>query len=195
MHRTAGKTLAIAITALTLGIAPAAFGCANSPTGPGARTSNALLHTLAAPRLLRPEIAAPGGQAAADSSPKLVGMWEVTQMVGNTLYDHAFQQFFSDGLELQNSGLFPPLVGNMCFGVWTQQDARTFKLKHLGWLFNPVSSFAGTFTLTATITLGSAPIPNTYTATFSVDVTLPNGNIDPSQHADGTMTATRISLN
>ena len=80
---------------------------------------------------------------------------------GDTLYDHAYQQMYADGNEMQNSGIFPPEVGNVCYGTWKQQDGRTIKLKHFGWLFDK-GVFTGTFALTATITLGTPLGPNTY---------------------------------
>ena len=194
MNRTTLRVFATAVAGMTLGMAPSALACGNK------FKSNASIANFAIERLMampggvpRPAAVSPSPQAA-DNSPKIVGMWEVQQWVGNALYDHDFQQFSSDGLEVQNSGFYPPLVGNMCYGVWTQVDSRTFKLKHFGWLFDTNSNFIGKFIMTATMTI-TPQSADTYTGTFSADTYLPNGQIDPTLHVDGTMSAIRLTVN
>lgn len=60
----------------------------------------------------------------ADSQPSVVGMWHAVFRVGadpnGAVYDDTFQQFGSDGMEnIVSSGL-PPVLGNVCVGVWKQ---------------------------------------------------------------------------
>ena len=187
------KMTMIAVAALMF--SPQATACGNPTKGPGLnRLLAPMLALRTAPEPQNTDAAVAGSQAS-DNSPFIVGMWEVTMTAGGTLYDHAYQQLYGDGNEMQNSGVFPPEVGNICFGVWKQENAKTFKLKHYGWLFNQ-GVFTGTYILTATITVG-APVGgvDTYTGSFVADVVLPSGQIDPTQHAVGTMRAVRLSIN
>lgn len=182
------RMTAVGITALCMVFAPSAKACGNL-TALASRSLNSLapmtaLGTMqASPQTGR---ATPEDQASA--FPKIVGLWEVTFRAGGTLYDHAFQQMFGDGNETENSGFYPPEVGNVCVGIWKQQDARTFKLKHYGWLFDK-GNFTGTLILTAIIRLGDSA--NTYSGTFVADVILPTGQTDSAQHAAGTLEAVR----
>ncbi len=93
---------------------------------------------------------------------------------------------------MQNSGIVPPLFDNVCWGLWQQINARTFKLKHFGWPFDADGNNTGTFLLTATITVTAGG--NNYSGTYVADIVLPSGQIDPSQHVTGTMSATRLTL-
>ena len=107
--------------------------------------------------------------------------------------DHAIQQLFSDGNELQNSSLYAPETGNVCFGIWKQENARNFKLKHWGWVFDK-GIFLGTYVMTATITVGTPAGPNTYFGNFVADMVLPSGKTDPAQHYEGTMQGKRLTI-
>jgi hypothetical protein len=69
------------------------------------------------------------------------------------VYDQAFQQFHAGGTEMMLSRGVPPVLGNVCVGVWKQVGARTFKLKHMSWNRNPDGSFAGTFEMEVTLRL------------------------------------------
>jgi hypothetical protein len=189
--------MVVAAVAFCITFVPQAKACGN-PTSVPVAGANAL---ALAPRLtlgpfnLTPsaDTAAFGNQAG-DNSPTIVGMWEVTMHTGNVLYEHAFQQFYADGNEMQNSGLFPPEVGNVCFGTWKQRNARSFNLKHYGWLFDH-GNLVGTLILTATITVGTQAAGDTYSGNFVADVVLPSGRVDPTQHAEGTMQAKRLTIN
>jgi hypothetical protein len=185
------KAAPIIIAVVCLVPAPAANAC---PTQPGA----ARLNALRASAMLRP---APAQGATTQStstngggvhSPAIVGMWEVTLFAGGAVYDHAFQQLHADGLEMQNSGIVPPIFDNICWGVWRQTSARTFRLKHFGWTFDADGNNTGTFVLTATIKVSTGG--NSYSGTYVADILLPSGDPDPSQHVTGTMSATRLTL-
>jgi len=127
-----------------------------------------------------------------NNSPFIVGLWEVTMYTSAGLWDHALQQLFADGNETQNSSIYPPEEGNICFGIWTQQDARTFNLKHYGWIFDK-GNFVGKLVLTATLHVGIPGGANTYSGTFLSDVILPSGKIDPTQHFEGNVEAVRLT--
>jgi hypothetical protein len=186
------KIAAVAATALCIMFAPQARACGNPTNSAGASGLRALAPLLALGRPVTAKAAAASNQAG-ESNPSITGMWEVTMHAGGALYDHAYQQFYADGNEMQNSGIFPPEVGNVCYGIWKQQDARSFKLKHYGWLFEK-GEFVGTFLLTATITVGTPAGGNTYFGTFVADVVLPSGKLDVSQHAEGTVQAVRLTI-
>jgi hypothetical protein len=186
----------VAAIAFSITFVPQAKACGNSIIV-NAAGANALkmapMFAIAPSQLPPPAFTAPAGNQAEDNVPSIVGMWEVTMRTGNVLYEHAFQQFYADGNEMQNSGLYPPEVGNICFGTWKQRDARTFKLKHYGWLFDH-GNLVGTLILTATITVGTPGAGNTYFGNFVADVVLPSGNVDRTQHAEGTMQAKRLTI-
>jgi hypothetical protein len=189
-----GKVAGMAVAALCIMFAPHANACGNPTKGQGLNgLTRAPMLALRAALLAPNSDAAVAGNQAGENSPFIVGMWEVTMQAGGVLYDHAYQQLYADGNEMQNSGIFPPEVGNICFGVWKQQDARTFKLKHYGWLFDK-GAFTGTYILTATITVGTPTGANTYSGSFVADVVLPSGTIDPTQHAEGTMRGVRLLI-
>lgn len=180
------KGLLLAAALLTLMCAPAALAC---PV-PGAGRLNALKLAGQAPT---------AGQNSASTtdngnhSQSIVGMWLVTlYLPDGTLFDHAFQQLHADGLEMQNSGVVPPIFENVCWGIWQQLNANTFKLKHFSWEFDADGNNIGTFVLTASATISKDG--NSYTGTFVADTILPDGTLDPTQHATGTIAATRITI-
>jgi hypothetical protein len=188
--------IVVAAVAFCITFMPQAKACGNSSKVMTAGANALALApklTLGLPRLTLSADTRVAGNQAGENSPFIVGMWEVTMHSGNVLYEHAFQQFYADGNEMQNSALYPPEVGNMCFGTWKLQDARSLKLKHYGWLFDH-GNFVGTLILTATITVGTQAARNTYSGNFVVDVVLPSGTIDPTQHAEGTMQGKRLTI-
>jgi len=184
------KAAPIIIVVLCLVLAPAANAC---PTQSAAARLNALNMSAR----LRP---APAQGAAIQATtnnngihgPAIVGMWEVTLLAGGAVYDQAFQQFHADGLEMQNSGIVPPLFENVCWGLWRQTGARTFRPKHFGWNFDADGNNTGTFVLTATMKVSVGG--NSYGGTYVADIVLPSGQPDPSQHVTGTMSATRLTI-
>jgi hypothetical protein len=185
------KTASIIMIALCLALAPAANAC---PAQPAAAGLNALRMsaTLRAGPTQGAATQATTNNNGGVHNPAIVGMWEVTLFAGGAIYDHAFQQFHADGLEMQNSGIVPPDFGNVCWGVWQQVSARTFKLRHFGWVFDANGNNTGTFVLTATCKVNRSG--NSYTGTYVADILLPSGEPDPSQHVTGNMSATRLTL-
>ena len=47
----------------------------------------------------------------------IVGGWELTLSLGGTITDYIFEQFHSDGTEIEND-ITDVLSGNVCMGVW-----------------------------------------------------------------------------
>ena len=179
------------IVTLCLTFVPLANACPSQSSSARHNALNLSATLRAVPKLGASLQSAPNSNGGVHG-PAMVGLWDVTLFAGGAIYDHAFQQLHADGLEMQNSGIVPPDFGNVCWGVWHQVNARTFKLKHVGWVFDADGNNTGTFVLTATCKVGADG--NSYTGTYVADIILPSGEPDPSQHVTGTLSATRIRL-
>jgi hypothetical protein len=188
------KLVLTALAAASILCVPAAIACPKQGNVTGSNALRMYAPAMDLARLVKQGQSLAPDNTAGDSGTGIVGMWEVTLLAGGSVYEHAFQQFTSDGLEVQNSGLIPPLFGNVCYGVWKQQNATSIVLKHYGWTFDAGGNFAGTFVMTATLKLPS-PASSNYTGTFVADIVLPSGQADPAQHAEGTISASRITVN
>ena len=102
---------------------------------------------------------------ARDTKDSIVGLWHVTYTSeGQTLYE-SFDQWHSDGTELENPNL-PPATGPLCVGVWKQVGLQTFRLHHVGWNFDINKNSLGSFTLDETNTVD--PHGRTYQGTFDL---------------------------
>jgi hypothetical protein len=124
-----------------------------------------------------------------DNKDSIVGLWHVIYTAdGQTLYE-SFDQWHSDGTELENPNL-PPATGPLCVGVWKQVGLRTFRLHHVGWNFDINGNSLGSFTLDETNIVD--PHGKTYQGTFDLRFYDVNGN--PVQEVTGTQTAARISV-
>jgi hypothetical protein len=129
------------------------------------------------------------GTDARDNKGSIVGLWHVIYTSeGQTLYE-SFDQWHSDGTELENPNL-PPATGPLCVGVWKQVAQRTFRLHHVGWNFDINGNSLGTFTLDETNTV--EPHGRTYQGNFVLKFYDVNGNL--IQEVTGTQTATRITV-
>jgi len=80
--------------------------------------------------------AAQGYTAAASSTglpmnPRepIVGGWEMMFSVGGTTVDYIFEQFHSDGTEIEND-ITDVLSGNVCLGVWEKLSDGTYGVTH-----------------------------------------------------------------
>jgi hypothetical protein len=138
-----------------------------------------------------PSLAAPAAAVAA-TDPSIVGLWNTIFYVGNTsdVWDQAFEQWHADGTELAIDNAVPPSLGNVCVGVWTQV-ARTIKLRHYTWNWNPDGTKAGTFYLAMTITVDRGG--DTYSGTYVSDSYDLNGAVIPALHGEGEVRGTRIT--
>ncbi len=134
---------------------------------------------------------------AADDDPNegaatLVGLWRSEYLIGKgpDLFDEAFQQFHSDGTEMMLSRGLPPVLGNVCVGIWKQTGPRTFKLKHTAWNWTVDGAWTGTFVMEATITLSRSGAR--FSGTWSADNFDTLGAPIPGQHFEGVARGTRI---
>jgi hypothetical protein len=121
-------------------------------------------------------------------------LWHIKYFVGNskTLWDEGFEQWHSDGTELNNDNAVPPSLGNVCVGVYKQTGPRTFKLRHVTWNFDVSGALTGTFELLQTVTVSNNG--KTFIGTYTSDRRDLSGNIIPSLHAEGVLSATRITV-
>jgi hypothetical protein len=147
--------------------------------GGGIAQSNAVASSTLAP-----------GTVAADNNSSIVGLWHVLYTSGGQPLYESFDQWHSDGTELENPNL-PPATGPLCVGVWKQTGPRTFRLHHVGWNFDPNGNFLGPFTLDETNVVD--PHGQIYQGTFDLKFYDVNGNL--VQEVAGTQRATRITVN
>lgn len=123
----------------------------------------------------------------------IVGLWHTTFTSGGSVWDEAFEQWHSDGTETALDNAVPPLLGNVCLGVYKQTGQRTYKLRHLAWNWDPSGApLAGTFLLLMTVTVD--PHGNTFSGHFVSDSFDTFGNKIDELHAEGTVSATRITV-
>jgi hypothetical protein len=59
----------------------------------------------------------------------IVGGWEMTLSLGGTITDYIFEQFHSDGTEIEND-ITDVLSGNVCMGVWEKLYDGTYGVTH-----------------------------------------------------------------
>lgn len=130
-----------------------------------------------------------GTEAPANKN-SIVGLWYVTYTSSGQLLYQSFDQWHSDGTELENPNL-APATGPLCVGVWKQTGTRTFRLHHVGWNFDINGNSLGTFTLDEKNIVG--PHGKAYQGTFDLKFYDVNGNL--IQEVTGTQTATRITVN
>jgi hypothetical protein len=96
----------------------------------------------------------PGGAADASSSASIVGLWHASHTVNGQLFFESFEQWHSDGTELEFAN-GAPATGDICLGEWTKTGPLSIKLYHIGWTFDVKGNSTGTFILTATDTLNA----------------------------------------
>ena len=129
------------------------------------------------------------GTGVPDNNTSIVGLWYVNYTSGGQPLYESFDQWHSDGTELENPNL-APATGPLCVGVWKQTGARTFKLHHVGWNFDINGNSLGTFTLDEKNTVG--PNGQTYHGTFDLKFYDVDGNL--VAEVTGTQSATRITV-
>ena len=79
-----------------------------------------------------------------ESHPDIVGLWFTVFKIGDFVWNRGFQQYHAGKTELSVDSSVPPVLGNVCIGVWKMSGPRTFKLRHVTWNWNPDGSPAGT---------------------------------------------------
>jgi hypothetical protein len=148
---------------------------------------------------LKPLQFATGAAAAAVNEPapgdvSIVGMWRSEFLLGEgpDLFDETFQQFHNDGTEMMLSRGLPPVLGNVCVGVWKQTGPRTYKLKHTAWNWDLQGQFVGIFVMEVIVNLDRRG--GVYTGTWSADNLTPSGEPIAGQHFDGIVRGSRITV-
>jgi hypothetical protein len=185
--KTSHGTFAITLGALALALlfVPSAKASCGGPAGLSSRSPIKLpMLSMAQENSLSP--------AANDS---IVGLWHVIYTANGALFNESLDMWHSDGTEFENVHL-SPAGGNICLGVWTQVAPRTVRLHHIGWLFNaldPTANATNTFTIDETNVV--APNGTTYSGKFTFRVYDLNGNYVPNSEVDGTIAATRYTVN
>ncbi len=190
--RRAFVVLMMTVTAVsTVSINDAAAACSTSPSvSPTARSR--------APFLDLPDLPFAATNSAQrlkidkDDHPDIVGLWFTVFKIGEDVWNRGFQQYHEGKTELSVDSSVPPVLGNVCIGVWKTSAPRVFKLRHVTWNWNPDGSLAGTFLLLTTVRLD--PHGNTYTGTFVSDSFDTNNQVIPEFHAEGTVRGTRITV-
>jgi hypothetical protein len=186
---TGHRTFAITLGALALALlfVPSAKASCGGPAGLGSRSPIKLpMLNLAQENDLS---LVPG------VNDSIVGLWHVIYTANGALFNESLDMWHSDGTEFENVHL-SPASGNICLGVWKQVAPRTVRLHHIGWLFNaldPTANATNTFTIDETNTV--APNGVTYSGKFTFKVYDLNGNYIPNSEVEGTIAATRITVN
>jgi hypothetical protein len=122
-----------------------------------------------------------GGQSRGGS---IVGLWHVSHFVDDQLFFDSFDQWFSDGNELEFANI-PPATGDLCLGTWTK-SGKTISLWHTGWTFNADGSSSGTMVLTESLKVKG----DTFSGPFEVKFFDTDGNLVGD--FSGTSTAERL---
>src|SRR5215470_7946610 len=102
-----------------------------------------------------PKSSAPptSGQGA---DPSIVGMWHVFMVADGQPFDEGYEHWHSDGTEIFND-IAPPQAANgsgaVCLGVYEKSGPGTYKLNHIGWVFDPDANLSGKIVITETVTM------------------------------------------
>jgi hypothetical protein len=104
----------------------------------------------------------------------ITGLWDLKFIADGQVVDEGFDQYHSDGTEILNDTP-PPAAGNVCLGVWAKTGARTLKLKHPSWIYDPTNTFViGTATILENITIDHSG--DTFAGTFTIQLRDLDGN-------------------
>jgi hypothetical protein len=114
---------------------------------------------------------------------------------GSFPFLESYKTWHADGTEFENAFL-PPVVGNVCFGVWKEKRDGSVKLHHIGLMFDPATGkVANVFTVDEINRV--ARDGKTYSGTFDFkifDATDVYGTGTVLQEIKGTTAGTRISV-
>ncbi len=129
-------------------------------------------------------------QDGQNAFPTIVGLWHVKYTADDgSPFLESFKTWHGDGTEFENAFL-PPVVGNICFGVWKQVAVRTVRLHHVGMTYNPDGTSSGSFTVDETDTVSLDG--QTYKGTFDFKAYDVSGNL--AAEVKGTTAGTRITV-
>ncbi len=125
-----------------------------------------------------------------DHTAAIAGLWDSKFVLPDgTLYDEGFDQFHSDGTEILSDNGVPPVLGDVCLGVFKKTSIRTYQLKHPAWNWDENGNLIGTIVLRETITLDAGG--NSYHGSFTFDFYDLSGNL--TSEVTGALTAQRIT--
>lgn len=119
--------------------------------------------------------------------PTIVGLWHVQYTQGSQVVDEVFDLWHADGTEI-GVDTTPPVLGNVCNGVWSQTGTLTYKLTHPSFLFDQNGQVSGTVMIRNVVNLDLRG--DTFSGTFTVDVFDNNSKL--VDHEEGKLTATRV---
>jgi hypothetical protein len=86
----------------------------------------------------------------------------------------------------------PPVLGNVCVGVWKAAGPAAYKLRHMAWNWTEDGSFAGTFVMLVEVTVD--PGSRTFRGTWTADSYDPDGTLIEDLHAEGIVEARRVTV-
>jgi hypothetical protein len=116
-----------------------------------------------------------------EEADQLAGTWQVQSTPRNCQTGAAIRTFpalniFAPGGSMlgTSAGLSPALVSN-AYGVWQHTGGPNFTNTFMAFRFNPDGTYAGTEKHTRMIVLG--PDFNEFTATVSIEISDPSGNV------------------
>jgi len=180
----------IAIAALGAASTGSALACTASPQLT-ANTVAALRTVSFSKTLALVEASKPSAAQSEEGGPRsLVGLWDV-KFLDNTgqVVDEAYETFHSDGTELMVD-TSAPATDNVCVGVFQQNSAGSYKLKHVSFVFDPAGNLLGTATFHTTILVDARG--NTFRGNTVIDVFDTTGNV--VFHTTGPVTGIRITV-
>ena len=91
-------------------------------------------------------------ETAPEGYGSIVGMWKNSVVVNSQIVATSIATWHSDGTEFDNVDI-PPIVGNICEGVWDSKGVGKVAEHHFGWTFDSNSNPSGYFTLEQTVRL------------------------------------------
>jgi len=130
----------------------------------------------------------PLGKPARPHGDSIVGVWQVTLIVGGNPVLQTMKSWHSDGTEYDNADL-PPTAGNVCQGVWVSTGPRKIHNRHIGWTFDSSSNPSGYFIEVEDDRV--ARDGNSYKGPFDQKFYDNSGNL--VNELSGTISATRIT--
>lgn len=164
----------IAMSALVIAFGAAFASRAEAQCGLSLKLNHAAT-AASKPIFARPILGVPDPRLGVDDAEEtIVGLWDIKFIAENQVVDEGFDQYHSDGTEILNDTA-PPPTGNVCLGVYEKTGARSLKLRHPSWIFDPTNTIVvGRATILENVTLDKGG--RTFTGTFRVQLTDLDGN-------------------
>ena len=203
MTQTMTKTIKIGNLALCgvlagwMATATPAKACSGGQTPAGGTRLAANLATARMRMTLPPGLVGGTGSGAKSSPelaardvnpPTIAGLWMKTYTVDGAVVDQGFDTFNADGNEMIVD-ISPPVLDNVCTGVWAQTGTLSYILYHISWLFDMNGNLTGTAVFKETMTLSRDG--NSFTGTGTVEA-FDNDGKSLGTQGPAQITATRI---